>query len=57
LEYEDSVEDLESLVFVLHRLLEQISARLVSRSLATDELRLTLGLEIHEDRDVKSSGR
>jgi protein ImuB len=55
LEFEDSVEDLESLVFVLHRLLEQISARLVSRSLATDELRLNLGLEIREDRDVKSN--
>jgi protein ImuB len=57
LELEDSVEDMESLVFVLDRLLEQISARLVSRSLATDELRLTLGLEIHEDRDVKSNLR
>lgn len=55
LEFEDSVEELESLVFVLNRLLEQISARLVSRSLATDELRLTLGLEIHDDRDVKSN--
>jgi protein ImuB len=53
LEFEDSVDDLESLVFVLNRLLEQLSARLVSRSLATDELRLTLGLEIHEDRDVR----
>jgi hypothetical protein len=57
LEFEDSVEDMESLVFVLDRLLEQISARLVSRSLATDELRLTLALEIHEDRDVKSNLR
>jgi protein ImuB len=57
LEFEDSVEDMESLVFVLNRLLEQISARLLSRSLATDELRLTLGLEIHEDRNVKSNFR
>ncbi|HEX3104987.1 MAG TPA: hypothetical protein VHQ22_11085 [Terriglobales bacterium] len=57
LEFDNSVEDMESLVFVLNRLLEQISARLVSRSLATDELRLTLGLEIHEDRDVKSNDR
>ncbi|MCU1302700.1 MAG: nucleotidyltransferase/DNA polymerase involved in repair-like protein, partial [Candidatus Sulfotelmatobacter sp.] len=53
LEFEDSVEDLESLEFVINRLLEQISERLMSRSLATDELRLTLGLEIHEDRDVQ----
>jgi protein ImuB len=52
LEFEDSVTDLESLVFVLNRLLEQISLRLSSRSLATDELRLKLDLEIHEDREL-----
>jgi protein ImuB len=33
LELEDSVEDLESLVFVINRLLEQISERLMCRSL------------------------
>jgi protein ImuB len=53
LEFEDAVTDLDSLLFVLNRLLEQISARLASRSLATDELRLQLGLEVHEDRDVR----
>jgi protein ImuB len=53
LEFDDAVEDLDALVFVLDRLLVQISARLISRSLATDELQLTLGLDIHEDRDVK----
>ncbi len=52
-EYDDAVEDLDALVFILDRLLSQISARLISRSLATDELRLTLGLETHEDRDVR----
>jgi len=56
-EFEDSVEDLNSLLFVINRLLEQIGARLISRSLATDEVRLTLGLEVHEDRDVKTESR
>jgi protein ImuB len=52
-EFEEAVENLESLLFVFNGLLEQISARLVSRALATDELRIALGLEIHRDRDVK----
>ena len=52
LELEDSVADLESLGFVLNRLLEQISLRLLSRSLATDELRLKLDLEVFEDREL-----
>lgn len=52
LELEDSVADLESLAFVLNRLLEQISLRLLSRSLATDELRLKLDLEVFEDREL-----
>lgn len=56
-EFEDSVEDLDSLLFVLKRLLEQITARLISRSLATDELRLSLGLEIHEDRELRKESR
>jgi len=57
LEFEDSVENLDSLVFVLNRLLDQIAMRLISRSLATDELRLTLGLEVHEDRDLSTESR
>jgi protein ImuB len=57
LELEESIENLESLSFVLNRLLEQISARLASRSLATDELRLRLQLEIHEDREVSKESR
>jgi protein ImuB len=52
LEFEDAVTELELLMFVLNRLLEQIFSRLSSRSLATDELRLALGLEIHEDREL-----
>jgi protein ImuB len=55
LELEDPVEDLEALVFILNRLLEQLAARLIARSLATDELTLRLGLEVHQDRDVRSA--
>jgi protein ImuB len=51
-EFEDAVSDLESLAFALDRLLHHICALLKGRSLATDELILTLGLEIYEDRDV-----
>jgi protein ImuB len=54
LEFDDPVVDLDSLLFVINRLLEQISSRLVSRSLATDGLHLNLGLEVHPDRDVRS---
>jgi len=36
---------LEPLAFLLHRMLEQICARLAARALATQELRLTLELE------------
>jgi protein ImuB len=53
LELEDAVQDLESLVFILNRLLEQLAARLMSRSLATDELTLRLQLDVHEDRDTR----
>jgi protein ImuB len=40
---------------VLNRLLEQVMARLVARSLATDHLDLILELEIHPDRQVKTT--
>ncbi len=52
-ELEDSVDDLESLAFILNRLLKQLTARLNARSLAADQLHLALGLEIHHDRDVR----
>jgi len=45
-EFDDPVETVESLTFVLNRLLQQVCARLVSYSLATDELRLTLDLAV-----------
>jgi protein ImuB len=53
IELEDSVEDLSSLALILNRLLNQISARLSARGLATDEIRLRLDLEIHRDRDLR----
>jgi protein ImuB len=54
LELEDPVEDLEALVFILNRLLEQLAARLMARSLATDELTLRLQLDVHQDRDTRN---
>jgi protein ImuB len=52
-EFDDPIETLESLAFVLNRLLQQMCARLVSCSLATDELRLTLDLEVRHIQDEK----
>jgi protein ImuB len=45
-EFDDPVETLESLAFVLNRLLQQLCTRLASHSLATNELRLTLDMEV-----------
>lgn len=61
LEFEESMELeypvalLEPLAFILGRLLEQLCARLEARALATNELRLTLGLDIADEGDVSSS--
>jgi protein ImuB len=53
-EFDDPVETLESLTFILNRLIQQVCARLIARSLATNELRLKLGLEV---RQLKSNGK
>lgn len=53
IELDDPVTDLESLAFILNRLLNQISARMAARAVATDEIRLCLDLEIHRDRDMR----
>lgn len=45
---------LEPLAFLLNRLLEQICARLASRALSTQELRLTLDLESFASRNQPS---
>jgi protein ImuB len=47
-EFEDPVETLESLTFILNRLLNQVCARLAARSLATNELRIKLELETRQ---------
>jgi protein ImuB len=47
-EFDDPVETLESLTFILNRLIQQVCARLTARSLATNELRLKLGLEVRQ---------
>jgi protein ImuB len=54
LELEYPVEMLEPLAFILHRLLEQLCARLAARALATHELRLRLELEQSEIENRKS---
>ena len=47
-EFEDPVETLESLTFILNRLLQQVCNRLAARALATNELRLRLELEARQ---------
>jgi protein ImuB len=53
-EFDDPVETLESLAFVLNRLLQQLCTRLAFHSLATNELRLTLGLEVRQIQSGKN---
>ena len=60
MELEYPVELLEPLAFVLSRLLEQLCARLHARALATNELRLTLTLDIsreEEQRETRNAKR
>jgi protein ImuB len=47
-EFDDPVETLESLFFILNRLLQQLCSHLISGSLATNELRLTVGFEVRQ---------
>ena len=49
-EFDDPVETLESLFFVLHRLLHELCAKLLAAALAAQELRLTIGLEVRQIR-------
>jgi protein ImuB len=50
-EFDDPVETLESLSFVLNRLLQQTCAHLVSHAFATNEVRLTLDLDVRQRRE------
>jgi protein ImuB len=56
-EFDDLVDTLESLAFVLNRVLREICDRLVEQSLATNEIRLTLDLEVRQIRDGKERER
>lgn len=49
MEFDYSVEDLESLAFVFHRLLGQLVLRLTARALAAGELHLRLHLDLAAD--------
>jgi protein ImuB len=55
-EFDDPVETLEFLTFILNRLLQQLCLRLRSRSLATSELRLRLELETRQRSTTSASG-
>jgi protein ImuB len=50
---DEPIELLEPLSFILNRLLEDVTRRLVERSLATDHIEVDLTLETHSDRDVR----
>lgn len=54
MELEDAVALLEPLSFILSRLLDQLCARLGTRSLATNQLELELQLDPQEDRQISS---
>jgi protein ImuB len=47
-EFDDPVETLESLFFVLNRLLQELCSKLLSAALAAQELRLAVELEIRQ---------
>ena len=54
LEVEEPLELLESLAVAVNTVLRQLMARLIMRALATNHVRLTLVLEVNEDRQLKS---
>jgi protein ImuB len=56
-EFDDPVETLQSLAFVLNRVLQEICDRLASQSLTTNELRLTLHLEVRQIQDGRDGER
>jgi protein ImuB len=59
-EFDDPVETLESLTFILNRLLHQLCSRLICRALATNELHLRLELEVLQlpaDREKASQAK
>ena len=55
-EFDDPVETLESIFFILSRLLQDLCSRLLATAQATSELRLTVGLNVRQFRGIKSNG-
>ncbi|MDP9147006.1 MAG: DNA polymerase Y family protein [Acidobacteriota bacterium] len=55
MELDDAVEELESLSFLLGRLLDQLCARLAARSLAAREIRMELELERSFEKGLQIS--
>jgi protein ImuB len=56
-EFDDPVETLESLFFILNRLLQQLCSNMVSASRATNELRLGVDLEVRQTQDGRNGER
>ena len=52
-EFDDPVETLESLFFILNRLLHQLCSKLMRDALAAHELRLTIALEVRQIQNGK----
>ena len=52
-EFDDPVETLESLFFILNRLLHQLCSKLMCDALAAHELRLTIALEVRQIQNGK----
>ena len=55
LDVEEPLEMLDSLVCAVNRLLQQLMARLTMRALATDQVQLTLQLEVNSERQLRSN--
>jgi protein ImuB len=55
-ELDEGLELLEPLMFLLNRLLLQLTVRLKMRSLATDQIQINLELEYDPDRQSRSQG-
>ena len=49
-EFDDPVETMESIFFILNRLLQELCLKLLNSTLAAQELRLTVGLEVRQIR-------
>lgn len=52
-EFDDPVETLESIFFILSRLLQDLCSRLLATAQAASELRLTIGLNVRQRQSTK----